>query len=291
MSATALTIAGSDSGGGAGIQADLKTFSALGVYGCSVITALTAQNTLGVQGVLDVSPNFIKQQLTSVFSDLTIHAVKIGMLSQSSIIETVSNTLKEYSIPFIVVDPVMVATSGDILLQNDAINTLKTELIPQADMITPNLPEAAVLLNCKIPHTVGDMLKMMDPLITLGARTVLLKGGHLEGHEMVDLFYDGKTLHRFNKPKINTPNTHGTGCTLSSAVAALIATGKSLQCAVEEGLTYVAEAIACASQLHIGHGHGPVHHFYRQDKNVTYPIKSVHHSGLLNTEKDRTPAH
>ncbi len=257
----ALTIAGSDSGGGAGIQADLKAFSALGAYGCSVITALTAQNTQGVQGILDVPPEFIRAQMDSVFTDISVKAVKIGMLSQACVIRTIAEALAHYRVELLVVDPVMVATSGDKLLQDDAITTLKECLIPQATMITPNLPEAAVLLDCAIPKTVAQMEALIEPLLALGSRTVLLKGGHLGGEESVDLFHDGQTLHYLTSPRTPTRNTHGTGCTLSSAITALLARGFELHDAVSQGKHYIANAIAHADELHIGHGHGPVHHF------------------------------
>ncbi len=263
MSPIALTIAGSDSGGGAGIQADLKAFSALGAYGCSVITALTAQNTQGVQGIFNVDPEFIVQQLQSVFSDLDIKAVKVGMLSHTGVIEAVIDAIEKYMPAYLVVDPVMVATSGDVLLQQHAINCLKNSLIPKADLITPNLPEAAVLLERKRPESLDEMMDMIDPLMELGSKAVLLKGGHLAGDKAVDLFHDGQTLHKLEAPWVETRNTHGTGCTLSSAITALLAQGYSLSEAVRGGKEYIAEAIAHADKLAIGKGHGPVHHFYR----------------------------
>ena len=264
----ALTIAGSDSGGGAGIQADLKTFSALGAYGCSVITALTAQNTRGVQGIFDVDPTFIHQQLDSVLSDLDVKAVKVGMLSQPEVIETVAERIKHYQVKRLVVDPVMVATSGDVLLQREAIKTLKEVLIPKASLITPNLPEAAVLLDQDKPENTQQMLDMIEPLLELGAKAVLLKGGHLtgsqvEGGKAVDFYHDGQSLHRLESPWTETGNTHGTGCTLSSAITALLAQGFSMSEAVQGGKEYIAAAIAKADELNIGQGHGPVHHFYR----------------------------
>ncbi|AMO58543.1 hydroxymethylpyrimidine kinase [Endozoicomonas montiporae] len=264
----ALTIAGSDSGGGAGIQADLKAFSALGAYGCSVITALTAQNTQGVQGIFDVDPAFIRQQLDSIFSDIDVTAVKIGMLSQPKVIETVAERLEHYKVKRLVVDPVMVATSGDVLLQREAIQTLKEVLIPQASLITPNLPEAAVLLDQPKPESTQQMLDMIEPLLELGSKAVLLKGGHLagsqvEGGKAVDFYHDGQSLHRLESVWTETNNTHGTGCTLSSAITALLAKGFSMTEAVQGGKEYIAAAIAKADDLNIGQGHGPVHHFYR----------------------------
>lgn len=269
MSSTpiALTIAGSDSGGGAGIQADLKTFSALGAYGCSVITALTAQNTLGVQGIFDVSPAFVREQLDSVFSDLNISAAKVGMLSQPEVIDTVAQAVNDYQLKYVVVDPVMVATSGDVLLQEAAIDNLRRKLIPKATLITPNLPEAAVLLDSPRPESLEAMIAMVDPLMELGAGAVLLKGGHLPSSngtgKAVDLFHDGKTLHKLESAWVETRNTHGTGCTLSSAVTALLARGYPLAEAVRSAKEYIAGAIAHADSINIGSGHGPVHHFYR----------------------------
>lgn len=260
----ALTIAGSDSGGGAGIQADLKTFSALGAYGCSVLTALTAQNTQGVQAILDVPADFIKAQLDSVFSDIAVNAVKIGMLSQSEVIRTVREGLDQYGVEQLVVDPVMVATSGDKLLQDEAINTLKEWLIPRATIITPNLPEAAVLLDCPIPDDMDDMEAMLVPLYNLGCQSVLLKGGHLSDNESIDLFYDGDNVHYLASPRYPTRNTHGTGCTLSAAITALLASGLPLPEAVAQAKAYIANAISHADELQISKtdkGHGPVHHF------------------------------
>ena len=264
----ALTIAGSDSGGGAGIQADLKAFSALGTYGCSVITALTAQNTVGVQGIFDTTPEFVRAQIDSVFSDIAVKAVKIGMLSQEPMIRAVAEGLDAHNVELLVLDPVMVATSGDKLLQDNAINTLKECLIPKATVITPNLPEAAVLLNTSIPETMEEMEAMVEPLMALGSRSVLVKGGHLSNEngteESVDLFHDGETLHRLSSPRFPTENTHGTGCTLSSAITALLAQGIELTEAVKQAKAYIAQAIAHADELNIGHGHGPVHHFHAQ---------------------------
>lgn len=260
----ALTIAGSDSGGGAGIQADLKTFSALGAYGCSVITALTAQNTQGVQAILDVPADFIKAQLDSVFSDIAVNAVKIGMLSQSEVIRTVRDGLDQYGVERLIVDPVMVATSGDKLLRDDAINTLKEWLIPKATIITPNLPEASVLLDCPIPDDMADMEAMLVPLYNLGCQSVLLKGGHLSDNESIDLFYDGDNVHYLASPRYPTRNTHGTGCTLSSAITALLASGLALPEAVAQAKAYIANAISHADELQVSKtdkGHGPVHHF------------------------------
>ena len=262
MTPIALTIAGSDSSGGAGIQADLKTFSALGAYGCSVVTALTAQNTRGVQGISDVEPDFITQQLSSVFSDLAVQAVKIGMLSRKEVIQVVVEAVEKYQVTRLVVDPVMVATSGDLLLQRDAIDILIQELIPRASLITPNLPEAAVLLDAEIPTNRKEMEQMVGPLLALGPRAVLLKGGHLQNDESVDLFHDGHQIHWLTALRIKTLNTHGTGCTLSAAIAALLARGYGLKDAVYAAKDYISNAIATSDQLHVGHGNGPVHHFH-----------------------------
>jgi hydroxymethylpyrimidine/phosphomethylpyrimidine kinase len=272
MTAVAVTIAGSDSGGGAGIQADLKTFSALGVYGASVITALTAQNTLGVTGIHDVPPEFITAQMDAVFSDIAVasvfsgsppSAVKIGMLSQVSTIETVAAGLAKHNQTNIVLDPVMIATSGDRLLNSDAIDTLVRVLLPRARVITPNLPEAAALLGRPIADGEHSMRAQAERLLLMGAQAVLIKGGHGSGEESVDLLVERETITRFAAPRIETRNTHGTGCTLSSAVAAGLAKGLDLVDAVREAKDYVTGAIAASNQIQIGSGHGPVHHFFR----------------------------
>ena len=262
MTAIAVTIAGSDSGGGAGIQADLKTFSALGVYGASVITALTAQNTRGVTGIADVSQTFIQAQFDAVFSDLAVGAVKIGMLSQVATIETVAAGLERYQQSKVVLDPVMVATSGDRLLKPEAIDALKRILIPRAMLITPNLPEAAALLDRPVAHNEDDMRAQAERMLALGAQAVLIKGGHGTGPESVDVLFDGATVTRFAVRRIATRNTHGTGCTLASAIAAELAKGRSLAGAVGAAKDYVTAAIAAADRLGVGAGHGPVHHFH-----------------------------
>src|SRR5262245_13111001 len=263
MTPIAVTIAGSDSGGGAGIQADLKTFSALGVYGASVITALTAQNTRGVTGIHDVPPDFIAAQIDAVFSDLDVRAVKIGMLSQPAVIEAVAAGLERWSAKNIVLDPVMVATSGDRLLNPDAIDVLKRVLIPRALVITPNLPEAAALLDEPIARSEDEMLAQAGRLRDRGARAVLIKGGHGGDAESVDMLVLASSFTRLATPRIDTTNTHGTGCTLSSAIAAGLARGLDLVAAAREAKVYVSEAIAAARRLAIGSGHGPVHHFHR----------------------------
>ncbi|GAB3526815.1 bifunctional hydroxymethylpyrimidine kinase/phosphomethylpyrimidine kinase [Photobacterium alginatilyticum] len=258
-----LTIAGSDSGGGAGIQADIKAISATGSYACSVITALTAQNTQGVSGILAVEPEFVEQQLDSVFTDLDVKAVKVGMLSDTNIIRVVAAKLRQYQPKYLVVDPVMVATSGDLLLQQDAISSLKSELLPLADVITPNLPEAAALLGVAIPHSEQEMANMIDGLREIGAKSVLLKGGHLEQDtNSTDLLILANDVVRMSTPRIPTNNTHGTGCTLSSAIASFLAQGIELTTAVQYAKSYITKAISHAGELEIGSGHGPVHHFF-----------------------------
>ena len=258
----ALTIAGSDSGGGAGIQADLKAFSANGIYGASVITALTAQNTRGVDAIHDVPPAFIAAQMDSVLSDLDVDAVKIGMLSQVAVIETVAAGLMRHNVSTIVLDPVMVATSGDKLLAESAIAALKAILIPRAFVITPNLHEAAALLDAPVADSEAAMTRQAEALLALGPRAVLVKGGHGTSAEAVDLLLTAEGLTRFVSPRIATRNTHGTGCTLSSAIAAHLALGKPLVEAVRAAKTYVTAAIAAADRLAVGHGHGPTHHFH-----------------------------
>ncbi|MBL8572011.1 MAG: bifunctional hydroxymethylpyrimidine kinase/phosphomethylpyrimidine kinase [Phreatobacter sp.] len=262
MTAIAVTIAGSDSGGGAGIQADLKTFSALGVYGASVITALTAQNTLGVQAIHDVPAAFIAAQMDSVFSDLAVGAVKIGMLSQVSVIETVAAGLDRHKAANIVLDPVMVATSGDRLLNPDAVSALRNVLIPRAALVTPNLLEAAALLDQPVALDEDDMLAQGQTLIARGAKAVLMKGGHGQGERSTDLLVAPGSVVRLDAPRIDTRNTHGTGCTLSSAIAAGLAKGFPLGQAVSEAKDYVSAAIAASGRLSIGKGHGPTHHFH-----------------------------
>jgi hydroxymethylpyrimidine/phosphomethylpyrimidine kinase len=258
----ALTIAGSDSSGGAGIQADLKTFAALGVYGASVITALTAQNTTGVSGIHDVPPDFVAQQIDAVFSDLTIGAVKIGMLARADVIATVARGLDRHQARNVVLDPVMVATSGDRLLRADALEALWRELIPRALLITPNLPEAAALLKAAPARSEAEMQAQGERLLAAGAKVVLIKGGHGVGAEAVDLLIDASGTTRLAAPRIATTNTHGTGCTLSSAIAAGLAKGLALPDAVRAAKAYVTAAIAAATGLEVGRGHGPLHHFH-----------------------------
>jgi hydroxymethylpyrimidine/phosphomethylpyrimidine kinase len=262
MTAIAVTIAGSDSSGGAGIQADLKTFAALGVYGASVITALTAQNTRGVRAIHDVPPDFIRAQIDAVFSDLDIGAVKIGMLSQAATIETVAQGLAAHHAKNIVVDPVMVATSGDRLLVPEAVEALRKLLIPRALVVTPNLPEAAALTGASVARNEREMEVQARELLALGARNVLIKGGHGSGDQSLDLLIGQGEVVRLSARRVATSNLHGTGCTLSSAIAAGLAKGLDLSAAAQDAKEYVTAAIAAADKLRIGHGHGPLHHFH-----------------------------
>ncbi len=259
----ALTIAGSDSGGGAGIQADLKTFSALGCFGMSVITALTAQNTREVTGIFPVPPDFIGQQIDAVLSDIGTDAVKIGMLHSPEVIHTVARHLNKWNIPNLVLDPVMVAKSGDKLLQDDAVAALKQTLIPLADIITPNLPEASVLLGRTVSAR-ADMEKAVRDLADLGCPHVLLKGGHLDDRGSHDRLFSADTGQSRELPgkRIPTPNSHGTGCTLSSAICAGLARGMDMPTAVENAKIYITGALTAGADFSIGHGHGPVHHFH-----------------------------
>jgi hydroxymethylpyrimidine/phosphomethylpyrimidine kinase len=262
MTPIALTIAGSDSSAGAGIQADLKTFAALGVYGASVITALTAQNTRAVSAIHDVPADFVAAQIDAVFSDLAVGAVKIGMLARAAVIEEVAVGLDRWKAANVVLDPVMVATSGDRLLAPDAIGALKRELLPRARVVTPNLPEAAALLDTDIATDEDAMQAQAEGILALGARAVLIKGGHGEGAEAVDLLIDASGTMRLAAPRISTTSTHGTGCTLSSAIAAGLAKGLALPDAVRAAKAYVTAAIAAATGHPIGRGHGPLHHFH-----------------------------
>ncbi|QED47815.1 bifunctional hydroxymethylpyrimidine kinase/phosphomethylpyrimidine kinase [Cytobacillus dafuensis] len=255
---TALTIAGSDSGGGAGIQADLKVFAAQGVFGMSVITAITAQNTVEVRSVQNIELSIIKDQIEAVFDDIPVDSVKIGMLSSAETVEVVANSLKKYKPNFIVLDPVMVSKGGHHLLQEEAIAALKEQMIPLATVITPNIPEAEVLTGIRI-QSEQDQLDVCRAIKVLGAKTVLLKGGHHSG-DPNDLFFDGTDFHWIKGERIHTKNTHGTGCTLSSAIAANLAKGVSLKDSIEISKSYITTAIK--HSLNLGHGHGPTNHFY-----------------------------
>jgi hydroxymethylpyrimidine/phosphomethylpyrimidine kinase len=262
----ALTIAGSDSSGGAGVQADLKTFAACGVYGASVITALTAQNTLGVRAIHQVPADFVTAQLDAVFSDLDVRAVKIGMVAHPGVIDAIVAGLTRWLPRHVVLDPVMVATSGDRLLAPEAIAALRTHLIPHAQLITPNLPEAAVLLEAPLATEAADIAEQGRRLLALGSRAVLIKGGHGRGPESIDYLVTADGVVALAAPRIVSRNTHGTGCSLSSAIAAGLAKGEDLATAIRGAKTYVTAAIAAADRLHVGHGHGPIHHFYRFDQ-------------------------
>ncbi|MEG9883590.1 MAG: bifunctional hydroxymethylpyrimidine kinase/phosphomethylpyrimidine kinase [Hyphomicrobiales bacterium] len=260
---TTLTIAGSDSGGGAGIQADLKTFAALGTYGASVVTAITAQNTRGVGAVMDVPAEFVTRQIDAIFDDMTVHAVKIGMLSRTETIRAVAEGLQRYRPAHVVVDPVMVAKSGDCLLREDAMKSLRDDILPLADLATPNLPEALRLLGLDGPAGREDMEELARRLTAFGPKAVLLKGGHLESNDCLDLLHCAHMTTRFSAQRIATRNIHGTGCTLSSAITALLARGHDMADAVRQAKLYLSAALKQADTLDIGHGHGPVHHFYR----------------------------
>jgi len=257
--ASALTIGGSDSGGGAGIQADLKTFAALGVYGTSALTAITAQNTVAVTAVHEIPTDVIAAQIEAVISDIGADAVKTGMLSSSAIVEVVSRELVRHRVERLVVDPVMVAKSGDSLLRKDAVASLRTQLLPLATVVTPNIPEAEVLTGMAIASP-EDMRRAAAMIVGMGARGVVVKGGHLAG-PATDLFYDGSRFQEFTAPRIDTVNTHGTGCTFASAIAAGLARGLGLLDAVAQAKEYVTEAIR--RSFTIGQGHGPLNHFYR----------------------------
>ena len=260
---TALTVAGSDPSGGAGIQADLKTFSALGVYGMSAVTALTAQNTTGVTGVHLAPAPFVGQQIETVFADVRVNALKIGMIATADIAGAIADTLAGISVkPPIIVDPVMVAKGGAKLLDPSAVATLVTRILPLANIVTPNLPEAAALLDAEVATTPNDMVAQGQALLGLGPKAVLLKGGHLSGDTSPDLLVTSTETHWFESRRVHTQNTHGTGCTLSAAITAKLATGMPLVKAVESAKTYVQGAIANADHLNIGQGHGPTHHFH-----------------------------
>ena len=257
--ARAMTIAGSDSGGGAGIQADLKTFAALGVYGASALTAITAQNTVGVTAVHEIPTDVITAQIDAVLDDIGADAVKTGMLSSSPIIECVSQAVQRHQVQRLVVDPVMVAKSGDSLLREDAIDSLRSLLLPLAAVVTPNIPEAEALTSRAITSP-DDARVAAREIVNMGSRSVVVKGGHLDG-PATDLFFDGISFHEFTTSRIDTKNTHGTGCTFASAVAAGLAQGMTPVDAVALAKEYVTEAIR--HSFAIGQGHGPLNHFWR----------------------------
>jgi hydroxymethylpyrimidine/phosphomethylpyrimidine kinase len=255
----ALTIAGSDSSGGAGIQADLKSFAAQGVFGASVLTALTAQNTMGVQSVHEVPAEFIAAQIDAVCADFQVHGTKTGMLASAEIVHTVVQKVQQCTLGNLVVDPVMVAKSGSVLLAAEAIHALRVELLPLALVVTPNIPEAGVLCGRHLDAESDEDLKnAAREILKMGARYVLIKGGHRAG-DATDVFFDGTNFETFSAPRIETKHTHGTGCTLSAAIAALLAKGQTVPQAVENAKTYITAAIAQAPGL--GNGHGPLQHF------------------------------
>jgi hydroxymethylpyrimidine/phosphomethylpyrimidine kinase len=258
----ALTIAGSDSSGGAGIQADLKSFAALGVYGASVITALTAQNTRGVTGIHQVPADFVTAQIDAVFDDLTVGAVKIGMVADLAVIDAIAAGLRKWLPKHIVLDPVMVATSGDRLLAAEAVDALRTKLIPLASLITPNMPEAAALLNEPVAADEATIESQGKRLLAMGCPAVLIKGGHGQGAESIDYLVTASGTIALAAPRIATENTHGTGCSLSSAIAAGLAKGEDMETAVRHAKAWVSAAIAAADRLGVGRGHGPIHHFH-----------------------------
>lgn len=263
-----LTIAGSDSGGGAGIQADLKAFAARGVYGMSALTAITAQNTVGVQGVFELPADFVGQQIDSVMSDIGADAWKTGMLSNAAIIHVVAGRARRYTMERLVIDPVMVAKSGDPLLQAEARDALITELVPLALVITPNHYEAQVLTGIEV-HTLADMRQAAVAIQRMGARYVVVKGGHLpDANDAVDVLYDGEEFTEFHAPRIQTSNTHGTGCTFASAIAAELAKGHAVRMAIDTAKAYLTAALRAAVDLHIGQGHGPLNHFLGQEVDI-----------------------
>ncbi|MDF1804300.1 bifunctional hydroxymethylpyrimidine kinase/phosphomethylpyrimidine kinase [Thalassovita sp.] len=261
MAATALTIAGSDSGGGAGIQADLKSFSALGVYGCSVITAVTAQNTTSVTAVHPIPVKIVTAQIEAVLSDIDVHAIKIGMLGSPELVAAVAQALFEFDGP-IVLDPVMVAKSGAALLPDASVQALQDHLIPRAQILTPNIPEAARLLNTHPAQTDTELWEQGQQLLKMGPQAVLMKGGHGAGDICTDWLISAQDTLPLRAPRIDTINTHGTGCSMSSAIAAGLARGLNLPQAVDQAHGWLHSAIRAADGLEIGHGHGPVHHFH-----------------------------
>ena len=257
--AKALTIAGSDSGAGAGIQADLKTFAALGVYGACVITAITAQNTVRVTKIVELSPSIIEAQIDAVIQDIGCEAVKTGMIANAAIIEVVAAKIRQYNLPNLVVDPVMVAKSGDLLLRKSAIAALRSRLLPLATVVTPNIPEAEELTGLTLRNEKG-IREAAQRICHLGAKSVVIKGGHRRG-PAADLLYNGRKFQEFTSPRIKTRHTHGTGCTFSAAIAAHLAKGFELEKAIALSKRFITEAIKNA--FAIGSGHSPVHHLYR----------------------------
>jgi hydroxymethylpyrimidine/phosphomethylpyrimidine kinase len=279
-----VSIAGVDPSGGAGLLADLKTFSALGAYGCGIVAALTAQSTRGVSGVHTPPVEFLRLQIDTLFDDIALHACKIGMLGNAHIVRAVADRLAHWQAVNVVLDPVMIAKSGDALLDRDAVSMLREALFPLAFIITPNLPEAATLLGGRMPESVPEMRRaaerLREMLPTSTERWVLLKGGHLPGRALTDLLFDGDRMIELSGPRIDTPNTHGTGCTLSSAIAALLPQGAGrlspVEAAVRAARDYLHGAIAAADALAVGHGIGPVQHFHAIWRSP--PLSPIHHS-------------
>lgn len=261
MTYNVLTIAGTDPTGGAGIQADLKTFSALGAYGMSVITAVVAQNTQGVRRFVALEPDFVAEQIDAVFDDVRVDAVKVGMVANAAITEVIAHRLRQRADCPIVLDPVMVAKSGNQLLTLDAVDVIRKRLIPISTLITPNLPEAGVLLQGVEPRSLDEMHHAVEALKQLGPRWVLLKGGHLDGQHSTDLLHGIEGTQILEAPRVVTRNSHGTGCTLSAAIAALLP-GATMPQAVQQAKDYLTAALSAGDQLQVGHGHGPVHHFH-----------------------------
>jgi hydroxymethylpyrimidine/phosphomethylpyrimidine kinase len=259
----ALTIAGSDSGAGAGIQADLKTFAALGVYGTSVITAITAQNTVKVSKVFELSPELVAAQIDAVMEDIRAQALKTGMLANATIIDVVAAKIEQYGLKRLVVDPVMVAKSGDLLLRSDAVEALRSRLIPLAQVVTPNLPEAEQLTGMKLTRE-KEFEEAARHIIAMGAKSVVIKGGHRRG-PAIDLFFDGNKIHPLRAARTRTRHTHGTGCTFSAAIAAYLAKGETVASAVSQAKRYITGAIRHG--FAVGSGHSPVHHFHHFWKN------------------------
>jgi hydroxymethylpyrimidine/phosphomethylpyrimidine kinase len=257
-----LSIAGSDSGGGAGIQADIKTASAIGVYAATAITAITVQNTVGVRDVMPVPYPIINGQIEAVLDDMAVDAIKTGMLGEAETVVAVADAIDKYKPPYVVLDPVMISTSGHSLIANRTVELMKEMLFPRATLITPNIDEATALTGIKI-SSVDNMLEAGNALMKMGCKAVLMKGGHLAGDEMTDILLQENEEPKFYwSERINTPNTHGTGCTLSTAIASYLALGNRLEKAVEQAKIYISKAIAAGAEMHIGKGHGPVKHFF-----------------------------
>jgi hydroxymethylpyrimidine/phosphomethylpyrimidine kinase len=270
-----LSVAGSDPSGGAGIQADLKTFAALGAYGMAALTALTAQNTHGVSGVHLVPPEFVSRQIDAVFDDIRVDAVKLGMLATTEITGAVADSLARRAVRNVVLDPVMVAKGGQTLLEPAAVAALRVWLMPLAFVITPNLPEAGALLDASPPATQLEMGEAVRALHALGPRFVYLKGGHLGGIASPDLLFDGEQMIELTAPRVRTSTPHGTGCTLSSAIAALLPQCEEPVEAMRQAKAYVTEAIATGAALTVGGGHGPVHHFHALWRQPGEPVATM----------------